>query len=138
MIVCLDTSVLVAAFTREAGSLRALALLAESSAWRVSDWAHAEFAGAIRVKARRAELNADQIELVEATLDEMIASAGASVPVHADDHIEARRLIIEDGLLRAPDALHLAIAQRIGARLATFDANLARAAEAVGVEVVRP
>ena len=138
MIVCLDTSVLIAAFTREAGSQRALALLAESSAWRVSDWATAEFAGAIRVKARRSELDANQIEPVEAALEEMIAAAGASVAVHTDDHSEARRLIIEDGLLRAPDALHLAIAQRIGAQLATFDANLARAAEAVGVEVLRP
>ena len=138
MIVCLDTSVLIAAFTREAGSPRALALLAGSSAWRVSEWATAEFAGAIRVKARRDELDPDLIEVVEATLDEMVAAAGASITVHPDDHAEARRLIIEDGMLRAPDALHLAIAQRIGAQLATFDANLARAAEAVGVPVVKP
>ena len=138
MIICLDTSVLIAAFTREDGSPRALALLAEAGAWRVSDWATAEFAGAIRVKARRGELAPDLIEAVEATLDEMIAAVGASITVHADDHAEARRLIIEDGLLRAPDALHLAIAQRIGAQLATFDANLARAAEAVGVPVLQP
>ncbi|KQS57184.1 hypothetical protein ASG17_00085 [Brevundimonas sp. Leaf363] len=138
MIVCLDTSVLIAAFTREKGSPRALALLAEACAWRVSDWAAAEFAGAIRVKARRGELDVGQIEIVEATLNEMIAAAGAAIHVHADDHPEARRLIIENGLLRAPDALHLAIAQRIGAQLATFDTNLVRAAEAVGVPVMRP
>lgn len=136
MIVCLDTSVLIAAFTREAGSPRALALLSGDAAWRVSDWAMAEFAAAIRIKARRGELDVDQVEVVEAILEEMIAEAAISV--EAEDHPEARRLIVEDGLLRAPDALHLAIAQRLGARLATFDTNLARAAEAIGVEVVHP
>jgi len=39
--------------------------------------------------------------------------------------------------LSAPDALHLASAKNAGAMLATFDARLANAARAQGVEVAR-
>jgi predicted nucleic acid-binding protein len=39
--------------------------------------------------------------------------------------------------LSAPDALHLASAKNAGATLATFDARLADAARAQGVEVAR-
>jgi predicted nucleic acid-binding protein len=38
--------------------------------------------------------------------------------------------------LRAPDALNIAITQRCGARLLTFDAKMARSARSLGVNVV--
>jgi predicted nucleic acid-binding protein len=38
--------------------------------------------------------------------------------------------------LRAPDALHLVMAQRLNAMLATFEAKLAAAGKSVGVTVV--
>ncbi len=38
-----------------------------------------------------------------------------------------------DLTLRAPDALNIAIAQRIGAELATFDVRMAECARALGV-----
>jgi predicted nucleic acid-binding protein len=136
--VCLDTSVLIAAFTEEADSDRAQAILERVASWRVSDWATAEFSAAIRVKARRGELALGQVFEIERILDEMILDAEAEVAVEPDDHIEARRLIIDNGRLRAPDALHIAVAARIGAELATFDRNLARAAEAAGVPVLQP
>jgi len=37
--------------------------------------------------------------------------------------------------LRTPDALHIAIAQRLGAELATFDERMAECARAVGLPV---
>ncbi len=40
--------------------------------------------------------------------------------------------------LRAGDALHLAIAQRLGTPLVTLDRRLATAAAAVGLEVIVP
>jgi hypothetical protein len=40
-----------------------------------------------------------------------------------------------DLTLRTPDALNIAIAQRVGATLATFDAKMADAARALGTEV---
>jgi predicted nucleic acid-binding protein len=38
--------------------------------------------------------------------------------------------------LRTPDAIHIAIAQRLGAELATFDVRMAESAEALGVTAV--
>jgi predicted nucleic acid-binding protein len=38
--------------------------------------------------------------------------------------------------LKAPDAIHIAIAQRVNAQLATFDQQMANAAGAVGHTVV--
>jgi len=38
--------------------------------------------------------------------------------------------------LRAPDAIHLAVADRLGATIATFDRGLAAAAEALGIPAV--
>ncbi len=41
-----------------------------------------------------------------------------------------------DLVLRAPDAINLAIAQRLGAELATFDIRMAECARALGIAVV--
>jgi predicted nucleic acid-binding protein len=40
-----------------------------------------------------------------------------------------------DLTLRTPDALNIAIAQRAGAAMATFDARMAEAAQALGLDV---
>jgi uncharacterized protein len=41
-----------------------------------------------------------------------------------------------DLALRGPDALHIAIASRLSAKLLTFDAKMADAATALGVETI--
>jgi uncharacterized protein len=43
-----------------------------------------------------------------------------------------------DLMLRAPDALHLAIARRLDATLVTFDQRMARAAAALGIAAQMP
>ena len=54
------------------------------------------------------------------------------------DFAHAERLIRDFATkLAAPDALHLASAKNSGAALATFDARLADAARAQGVEVAQ-
>ena len=134
MIVSLDTSVLVAALTEEeARSRDAVRMLQNPEVWLISDWAAAEFSAAIRVKARRGELQENKVGLVEASLDTLIARLGGAFPVEAGDHRRSRELIIADGGVRAPDALHIVAAQRVGASLATFDPDQARAARAIGV-----
>ena len=40
--------------------------------------------------------------------------------------------------LRTPDALHIAIAQRLGATLVTFDRQMAASAHALGTAVETP
>ncbi len=56
--------------------------------------------------------------------------------------LAARDVVAADGFLRrldltllAPDALHIAICQRIGAALATFDEKMAASARVLGVDV---
>ena len=48
-------------------------------------------------------------------------------------HLFVRRF---DTQLRTPDALHLALARRLGATLATFDVGAARAAQLLDIEVM--
>jgi len=43
-----------------------------------------------------------------------------------------------DLILRTPDAIHIAIAERIGATLVTFDRQMAAAARALGMAVATP
>jgi predicted nucleic acid-binding protein len=42
-----------------------------------------------------------------------------------------------DLTLRAPDAIHIAIAQRVGADLLTFDTPMAKSARALGSSLVK-
>jgi predicted nucleic acid-binding protein len=39
--------------------------------------------------------------------------------------------------LRAPDAVHLAMAERLGAKIATFDKQMANAANRLGISVAK-
>jgi predicted nucleic acid-binding protein len=64
------------------------------------------------------------------------AATSSPVEVHAADVRLAYAYIRRfDLMLRAPDALHLAITRRIDATLATFDRRLARAAGELGVAI---
>lgn len=61
---------------------------------------------------------------------------GRMLDFEPDLFAEARRLLHKHRRLRAPDALHLAIAQSHGLKLATLDDVLKEAAIADGLEVV--
>lgn len=135
MIVSLDTSVLVAALTDEPRSDDAARLLGRPESWIISDWAAAEFSAAIRIKARRGDLDPSQTGFVEASFNAVIARLGGTVTLTAEDHRRTRQLVITDGMIRAPDALHVIVAQRLGAALATFDLGQTRTARAAGVEI---
>jgi uncharacterized protein len=65
--------------------------------------------------------SADAARRVECTPADIVAASGF-----------IRRL---DRPLRTPDAIHIAIAQRAGAILATFDKPMADSAEALGLAV---
>ncbi|WP_298744696.1 type II toxin-antitoxin system VapC family toxin [uncultured Brevundimonas sp.] len=138
MSIYLDTSVLVAGLTFEPDSARAQALLSRRAAWVISEWTAAEFSAAIRTKARGGFLATDQAPVLEAALADIMSRHGRPLPIQPEDIRQARLLVMRDDGVRAPDAVHIAAALRIGAGLATLDTIQARVAGAAGLEVIVP
>ena len=130
----LDASVLVALLTQDRLTERAeLLLRGQPDTLVLSDFAAAEFASALARRVRTGDLIAAEARSAFTTLDLWAARATTRVETIALDVATAgaflRRL---DVTLRTPDALNIAIAQRLGARLATFDAKMAAAWRALG------
>ncbi|HTT83874.1 MAG TPA: type II toxin-antitoxin system VapC family toxin [Rhizomicrobium sp.] len=137
MSVYLDASVLVALFTNDSLSGRADKYLKKSvPVLIVGDFAAAEFASAIARRVRMRELTRAEAQIAFATFDSWIARAASRAETRASDISAAaahiRRL---DLPLRTPDALNIAVAERLGAELATFDDKMAAAARALGLAV---
>ncbi len=129
MPVYVDTSILVAAHTREPHTVLAQAWLAGQSGGGLilTTWALVECDSALAIKRRRGEL--DEAGQMGASAD-IDAFASRFVPLATPleaDHQRARELVRQAASgLRAGDALHLAMALRLGARqLATLDRVLA-------------
>ena len=136
MTVLLDTSVLVAAFTPDLHTEAAERLLLRSERFLVSDWAAAEFSSAVRIKVRQGIVREDGLENVEAAFDGWVRSLGGRQRLSADDAVQARAMIVRRAGLRAPDALHIAIAVRLSATLATFDDRQANVAGLESIPVL--
>ena len=132
----LDASILVALFTDDALTERAEAYLGGSPEVVVSDYCGAQFASAVARKVRTRAVPASKVAAVFAAFDEWTERASGRATTEAGDVSVAvtylRRL---DTTLRTHDAIHIAIAQRVGAALATFDERMAASARALGVEV---
>jgi uncharacterized protein len=133
----LDASVLVALFTEDLFSMRAAALHAPDQALIVSDFAAAELSAVIARNVRMAQLKASTARAVLSDFDVWRERAPLLIEIDPKDVRTAdtfvRRLDLN---LRAPDAIHIAIAQRLGAELATFDARMAECARALGAKVL--
>jgi predicted nucleic acid-binding protein len=138
LILYLDASVLVALLTADALSARADALLrALRPIALISDLAEAEFASAVARRVRTGEMATDLAHAAFANLDIWRARSAQMVETEATDVRAATTLLRRVDLpLRTADAINIAIARRAGARLATFDATMAIAARALGVDVI--
>lgn len=133
---CLDASVIVPLFLADALTPRAEALHAAHAGTIISDWAAVEVSGVIARQARVGALSQRDALSVYADFDLWRANIVA-VESAAEDMAAALRFVRRVDLsLHGPDALHIAIAMRLGAELATFDARLAAAARGLGVPVV--
>jgi predicted nucleic acid-binding protein len=136
MHVYVDTSVLVAAHVREPHTGLAQSWLAQQSGGLlISSWALVECDSALAIKRRRGELDAPSQATAIIDIDAFAARfAPLAPPLEAD--LQHARLFCrnaESGL-RAGDALHLAIALRLGAKqMATLDSVLAKNAAAYGI-----
>lgn len=105
----------------------------------ISDFAAAEVASALSRLVRMALLTDADASARLADFDAWRAAVSSPVDIAVSDarlaYIFVRRF---DLGLRAPDALHLAIARRLDATLVTLDRRMATAARELGVAVEDP
>lgn len=141
----LDTSILVALLSQEGGSEAAQQLLDDwLSAGRsavCSDWAAAEFRCAIAAKHRAGLIAASDLPLLALALDGLSADKLEAAAILPSDVVRSGELAIARPAmrLRAGDALHIAIAARLGVtHFLSFDQDQAAAARQVlvGVKVL--
>jgi predicted nucleic acid-binding protein len=133
----LDASVLVALHTPDRFQERATGLIDRlRPELLLSDFGAAEFSSAVArmvrtglLKEPDARVCFDDFDLWSAR--DVVAAAVESADIRAADGF-VRRM---DTALRAPDAIHLAVARRLDASLATFDRQLAVAGKLLGVTV---
>ena len=138
MTVYLDASILVALFTDNPFSGRADDILRSSDHVPVvSDFAAAEFASALGLRVRTARLTETEAREAFGDFDAWTAQSVLKTEAQASDIAVAtaflRRL---DLTLRAPDAVNIAIAQRLESSLVTFDAKMSASARALGVTII--
>lgn len=133
----LDTNILVSFFVQDDLSERAIQFLAGADGELLaSDFACLEFASAVAQRRRMKLLDRAAAQSAFAAFDSWTARVATRIETAPADLIAAeaalRRL---DTPLRTGDALHIAIADRIGATIATFDRKMTEAAIALGVAV---
>lgn len=137
----LDTSLIVAALTREAGTALVQRWLAETdpASFAVSNWSMTETASALAIKLRTGELDLDRRALALAVFNRLVRESFTLLPITADDFRSAARYVDHHSLgLRAGDALHLAVVADHGATLCTLDRRLAALGPQLGVATYLP
>lgn len=134
MTVYLDTSVVVPLFVDDDHSPRARAWARLGRTVALSAWTLAEFSSALSMQVRMSRLAPEERRDLEATFDAW-AGQGRLVDFDAEQFSQARRMLMTHDRLRAPDALHLAIAKANGLEMASLDAVLIDAALAEGLKV---
>jgi len=135
--VYLDASVLVAFFTDDHFTPRADAFLdAYEDVLIISDFAAAEFASVIARQVRTRDVSAATARDAFSSFDSWTPRAAQRVRLGSDDVVTAESLLRRLDLpLRTADAIHIAIARRMGASIATYDKKLAACAHALGTAV---
>ena len=138
--VYLDASILVPLFVDDRHSDRAQSFLEEGPyELIVSDFAAAEFASALARRVRMKELSLHQATAAFARFDGWTARETERVDIEASDVSRAQLILRQLNLpLRTPDALNIAIAHRLGARLPTFDRRMATSAQKLGTALAGP
>jgi hypothetical protein len=136
VIVYLDTSVLMSIVTLDANSEAASRWYENLQASVIiSDLANLEVCAVVSRELGAKRFTRAVADKALADFDSLRAASERLTP-GAQDFALADQLVRDDATkLSAPDALHLAAAKNAGATLATFDARLAEAARAKGVEM---
>jgi uncharacterized protein len=116
---------------------RALAFLhTDALAIIISDFAAAEVASVIARQVRTRDLTEAAAKTAFDSLDQLTQTFAQLVETTPNDIAAAAGFIRRlDLTLRAPDAINIAIARRLGVALVTFDAGMAACASKLGVTV---
>lgn len=133
-----DTSVFVTAITAETGTASARSWLGRypPATLCMSGWVVTEFSSALAMKLRRGELSSEHRMAALNNWRVLRADTLSNIPVLEDAFAKAASFMdAPQSVLRAGDALHLAIASLGGHSLATLDIRLAEAALRAGVAV---
>jgi hypothetical protein len=130
----LDANIIVALLIPDALADRTEALMSRrGAALIVSDFAATEFAAVIARKVRIGALSREQAQSTFGEFDAWVDGKCQRAEVANVDCTSAEAMLRRLDLpLMAPDAIHIAIAQRVGATLVTFDQRMAAAARALG------
>ena len=128
---------LVPIVIRDPSTARAYRFLnTETPRLAISDFAAAEFASAVARRVRMNEVTTESARRAFVALDALATRVAVWAETSAIDVRRAEEFVRRLDLpLRAPDALHIAIVERIGAALMTFDDKMAQAATRLGMEV---
>jgi predicted nucleic acid-binding protein len=135
--VYLDTCILVSLFAGDSFSLRADTFTSQTSLkFLVSDFACAEFASVISRAVRTRELTRAEAKAIFRRFDAWKQTSAQDIEIETADVAAAEAFLRQLNLtLLAPDALHIAMAKRAGASLATFDTKMAASAKNLGLNL---
>ena len=135
MSVYIDTSVVVSFFIQDDHAEAARRWARTDPSVAISDWTATEFSSALSHHVRLGSLSDRERKAAELAFDRW-AMRGVVLEVARERFQDARILMQGHCRLRAPDALHLAIARHEGLPLATLDHDLRDAAVAEGLKVI--
>jgi predicted nucleic acid-binding protein len=133
----LDASFLIALFANDSFTPNARQFLkSEKPLLLVSDFACAEFASAVAKRLRVGQFGMSDAQLALSNFDAWMPRGAQQVSMtSADIKVAEAYLRRLDLTLRTPDALHIAMVQRTGATLLTFDKKMAECARVLGIPV---
>ncbi len=134
--VYLDTSVVIPLFLPDVFNQRARQFLATGISPIISDFVSAEFVSVLGIRVRSRITPETEARKALANLDNWIRAVTVGADTMSADVRQAEATLRRLNLnLRTPDAIHLAIAQRLGAELATFDIRMADCARSLGLSI---
>lgn len=137
--VYLDTNVLMAMLCPEPETNGVIGWLAASDGIELvsSPWCRTELASALAIKERTRQLSKKEVAIATRQGLAILASTRCE-PIEISDFDEAALLCSQaSSNLRAPDALHLSVAKRVGCTsMATMDVVMRKAALKLGLKLV--
>jgi predicted nucleic acid-binding protein len=135
--VYLDTCIVVSLFAGDSFSMRAETFTSQTSLkFLVSDFACAEFASVISRAVRTRELTKAEAKAIFRRFDVWKENRAQHIETETADVAAAEAFLRQLNVtLFAPDALHIAMAKRAGAVLATFDTKMAASVKNLGLDL---